>query len=106
VRTALPFVVVAACIGLQQAWFACDRVVDSALSEEARLAIELRCGQPQARAADECRRVLTRVYLSGSLDPDKTLREYCDSIRTGRWGGTRPAPPEICAQRYGGWREG
>lgn len=106
-RTALPVLCLATGTGLLLGWLACDRMTDSALGEEARLAIELRCGQSAApSAAGECRRMLKRVFLSGSLDPDKTLRGYCDSIETGRWGGTRPPPPEVCVERYGGWREG
>lgn len=95
-------------IGLYQGWFArvYENATTAALSEDARLAIEVRCQAQQDRAARECRSMLKKLYLAGSLDPDKSLRTYCDSVRTARWGGSRPAPPELCVRRYGGWREG
>jgi hypothetical protein len=96
------------CIGLYQGWFerAYDHAASAALTEEARLAIELSCQAQTSRAARECRSRLTKLYLAGSLDPDKTLRTYCDSVRTARWGGSHPAPPKVCVKRYGGWQEG
>lgn len=84
------------------AW-ACDRATTGALTEEARVAIELGCQGHAGRAARDCRSMLTRLYLAGSLDPDRTLRAYCDSVKSARWGGSRPAPPRVCVQRYGGW---
>jgi len=95
-------------VGLYQAWFGrvFDHVTTAALSDDARLAIDVRCQAQEGRAARECRGMLKRLYLAGSLDPDKTLRSYCDSVKSARWGGSRPAPPEVCVQRYGGWREG
>ena len=95
---------------LTQGWFArvYDELITAALSEEARLAIEVRCqervqGSPSDR---ECRAMLTKLYFSGSLDPDKTLRSYCDSGKNEHWGGRRPDPPEVCVERYGGWNRG
>lgn len=97
---------IALCIGLFQGWFAraCDHATRAALSEDARLAIELGCENREGRAARECRSMLKKLYLAGSLDPDKTLRSYCDSIKNARWAGEPPAPPEVCVRRYGGWR--
>ena len=99
---------IAVCIGLYQGWFAraYDHATTAALTEEARLAIDVRCQVQPTRAARECRALLKKLYLAGSLDPDKTLRVYCDSVKTSRWGGSRPAPPKVCVQRYGGWQEG
>jgi len=100
------------CIGLgvtlHQGWFtrAYDQAITAALSEEARLAIDVRCQGHEERATRECRATLERLYLSGSLDPDRTLRAYCESVKQGRFGGRRPPPPEVCVQRYGGWQEG
>lgn len=96
---------IAVCIGLYQGWFAgaCDHATTAALTEEARIAIEVGCQGLDGRAARQCRSMLTKVYLAGSLDPDRTLRSYCDSVKNARWGGSRPAPPEVCVQRYGGW---
>lgn len=96
------------CIGLVQGWFAraCDLATSAALSDDARLAIEVRCRGQDDRAGRECRAMLKKLYLSGSLDPDKTLRAYCDSVKTAPWGGSRPPPPKLCVQRYGGWQEG
>jgi len=95
----------AVCIALYQGWFAraFDYATTAALSEEARLAIDVRCQNQVGRAARDCRNVLKKLYVAGSLDPDKTLRFYCDSVRTARWGGSRPKPPRVCAQRYGAW---
>ena len=96
---------VAVCIALHQGWFAqaYERTTTAALTDEARVAIDLRCRDQSGRAAQECRSLLKRLYLAGSLDPDRTLRVYCDSVRTALWGGSRPAPPDVCDERYGGW---
>ena len=94
-------------LGLYQGWFAraYDRATTAALTEEARLAIHVRCQGQDGRAASECRALLKKLYLSRSLDPDRTMRVYCDSVKNARWGGSRPAPPKSCVQLYGGWRE-
>jgi hypothetical protein len=99
---------IAGCVALSLGWLAraCDHAISGALTEEARIAMELGCQGRDGRAARECRSMLKKLYLSGSLDPDKTLRSYCDSVKNSRWGGSRPAPPEVCEQRYGGWPEG
>lgn len=93
-------------LGLHQGWLvqAYDHVASAGLSEEARLAIDVRCRDREGRAAGACRAMITRLYRAGSLDPDKTLRTYCESVKNARWGGSRPPPPEVCVQRYGGWR--
>lgn len=105
-RTGLFILGIAVCVAFHQGWFApaYDRATTAALSEEARLAIDVRCKHRDDRAGRECRAILKKLYLSGSLDPDKTLRAYCDSVRNARWGGSRSAPPKLCVQRYGGWR--
>ena len=99
---------VAVCVGLYQGWFAqaYDEATTAALSEEARLAIDVRCQSRDSLARSKCRATLKKLFLSGSLDPDKTLRAYCDLVRDARWDGSRPPPPEVCVQRYGGWQEG
>jgi hypothetical protein len=93
-------------IGLYQGWFAraYDQATSAALTDEAHLAIELRCGGHAGSSARECRSMLKKLYLAGSLDPDTTLRTYCDSVKHARWGGSLPPPPKVCVQRYGGWR--
>jgi len=83
-----------------------DRAATEALSEDARLAIELRCQDREGPAGRECRSTLERLFLAGTLDPDRTLRAYCESVKTARWGGSRPPPPRVCTDRYGGWTEG
>lgn len=95
-------------IGMHQGWFAraYDRATTAALSPDARIALELRCRDQDGAAARECRATLKKLYLAGSLDPDQTLRSYCDSFKNARWGGSRPAPPDVCVQRYGGWKGG
>jgi hypothetical protein len=99
------FLCLAISIGLYQGWFAraYDHLTSVALSEDARTAIEVRCGVDDDSAARECRAMLKRLYLSGSLDPDKTLRAWCDSVKTSRWGGGYAKPPRLCVRRYGGW---
>jgi hypothetical protein len=96
------------CLGLYQGWFAqaYDKATTAALSEKAGLAIDVRCRSQDGRAARECRAMLKKLYLSGSLDPDRTLRVYCDSVKNARWGGSRPAPPKLCVELYGGWPGG
>lgn len=97
-----------ACIGVVEGWFANagDRLTTSVLSDDARKAIEIRCGIHDDRAAHECRSTLKKLYLSGSLDPDRTLRVWCEAVKDQRWGGSRPPPPELCVRRYGGWKAG
>lgn len=94
-------------IGLGQGWLgrAYERATEAALDEDARLALDLRCGQKPGREHDECRATLEKLFLSGSLDPNTTLRTWCDSVKHARWGGSRPPPPEVCVRRFGGWRE-
>ena len=107
-RTGLLILGIAVCIGLSQGWIArgYHHAISRALSEDARLAIKLRCGENGGRSVAECQAMLTKLYLSGSLDPDKTLRAHCDAVKNSRWGGSRPAPPKLCVRRYGGWHEG
>ena len=81
-------------------------ITDGALSPEARLAVQLRCGDGAERENRECRSTLKRLYLSGALDPDRTLRSYCDEVKTAPWGGRRPPAPAVCVERYGGWQAG
>jgi hypothetical protein len=50
--------------------------------------------------------MLKRLYLAGSLDPETTLRTYCDMVKGSRRIGSRPRLPEFCIERYGGWQEG
>lgn len=99
---------VAVCVAISHDWLAraYDAATTAALSEEARLAIEIRCQLQDAPAAVDCRRMLKKLYLAGSLDPHRTLRTYCDSVRSAWWGGRGPALPEVCVQRYGGWPRG
>lgn len=99
---------IAVCIGLCHGSIAglYDQVTTAALSEEARLAIDVRCRDRDSQEGRECRAMLKKLYLSGSLDPDKTLHTYCESVKNARWGGSRPKPPDLCVRRYGGWREG
>lgn len=106
-RQGLLVVGIAVCVGLAQGWVSrtVDQATTTALTEESRLAIDLRCQGDSERANRECRETLKKLFLSGSLDPDKTLRAYCDSVKEGRWGGSRPAPPAACVERYGGWEE-
>lgn len=83
-----------------------ERATTAALSDDARLAIDVRCGTERSHKADACRDTFKKLFLAGSLDPDKTLRAYCESVKTARWGGSRPPPPKLCVERYGGWVEG
>jgi hypothetical protein len=106
-RSGLLVIGILACIGLAHVLLAgaYRDAIDAALTEDARVAIEVRCQSRQERAARQCRRTLKKLYLAGALDPDKTLRAYCDSVRDSQWGGGHPPPPEVCVRRYGGWRE-
>lgn len=95
-------------LGLGHGWLTetFEEATNAALTEDARMAIDVRCKGQSDRAGRECRTLLKKLYLAGSLDPDRTLRSYCDSVKTGLWGGRRPAPPKVCVERYGGWRQG
>jgi hypothetical protein len=106
-RYGLLILVIAVLVGLSWAWLvrAYEHATTAALSEEARVAIEIRCRDRDSRAARECRRTLKKLYLAGSLAPEKTLRTYCDSFKNARWGGSRPKPPAVCVEHFGGWSE-
>lgn len=82
---------------------ALDDVATRSLSADAQLALDVRCGAPRSDSARACRDRFERLYAAGSLDPDKTLRTYCESVRTARWGGGSTTPPRLCVERYGGW---
>jgi hypothetical protein len=95
-------------VGLYQGWFAgaYEKMTSAALTEDARTAIEVRCRVEGRRAARECRATLAKLYQSGALDPDRTLRTWCDSFKTSHWIGSRTRPPELCVRRYGPWGSG
>ena len=107
-RTGLLAMGTAAFVGLHLAWLvpAYDRATGVGLSDEARVAIELRCKGRVGHAASECRRLLEKLYLAGTLDPERTLRAHCTPLKTIGWGARPPAPPALCVERYGGWRKG
>ena len=50
------------------------RATAGSLGEEARLAIDVRCGEADGGAARACRTRLERLYAAGALEPDRTLR--------------------------------
>jgi hypothetical protein len=75
----------------------------AALTDEERLVIEIRCPDETTREGRKCHRMLTKLYVAGALEPDTTLRAYCESERTMRWQGSQARPPRICVERYGGW---
>lgn len=93
---------IAACIALHQTWL--SHVAGTALSDDAHLAIELRCKGRQGGAARDCHVLLEKLYLAGTLDPEKTLRTYCAPSRLVQWGARRPARPALCDRRDGGGR--
>lgn len=99
---------IVACIGLYHGWLAhaYDPATGVALSDEARAAIELRCNGREGRAADDCRKLFGKLYLAGTLDPEKSLRAHCTPLKTVEWGARAPAPPALCLERYGGWQKG
>jgi len=107
-RHAIIVIALACATVLYQGWLgpACEQVTTAGLSDEARLAIDVRCRGRDDRGGEECRQRLKRLYLSGALDPDKTIRAWCASVKTAGWGGTRPTPPRVCVERYGGWPTG
>ena len=79
------------------------RATAGSLGEEARLAIDVRCGEADGGAARACRTRLERLYAAGALEPDRTLRAYCETRRTAPWGGSPRQIPQVCLDRYGGW---
>jgi hypothetical protein len=86
------------CIGLHQ--IACAPPLD----EQASLATELRCEGQKGRLAEGCRELHEKLYQAGTLDPEKSLRDYCTPVRTKQRVHRRP--PEVCVERFGGWRHG
>jgi hypothetical protein len=93
---------VPACIAIHQIWI--SSATEAALSEEARLATEIRCEGRVGEEASKCRKLHERLYLAGTLDPEKALRDHCTRDTTVEWGRRPPAPPELCVERYGGWK--
>jgi hypothetical protein len=100
-RSGLLVLCIALVAVLAQGWLA--RVQRDALSEDARVAIELGCQRRQGLDERRCRSMLERLYLAGALEPDRTLRSYCDSVKAAYWGHPHASPPPLCTQRYGGW---
>lgn len=94
---------VAIAVGLLHGWL--THATDSALSEDARVATELRCQDRAGSAASDCRELHEKLYLAGALDPERALQAHCTPLRTVEW-GRRPAPPALCVERYGGWHHG
>ena len=81
-----------------------ERAATAALDDETLTAIEVGCRGYTGRTARECRSLLKRLYLSGSLEPGRTLDAYCASVENAAWGGgRRPAPPPVCVERDRGW---
>jgi hypothetical protein len=95
---------IAVCIGLLHGWL--EHATGAALSDEARSAIDLRCDGRDRRADRECRELLEKLYLAGTLDPERTLRAHCTRLKTIELGARPPTPPTLCVQRYGGWQNG
>lgn len=104
-RTGLLVPAIVLCVGLGWGFWArtCDEMTTGALTEDARLAIDVRCPGEGSRAGRECRATLKRLYLAGALEPDRTLRTWCDAVRRESWQASRAVPPEMCMQRYGAW---
>ena len=92
-----------ATVGIHQVFIgpALDRVAAESLSGDARLAIALRCGESDRPAATRCRADLERLFASGALQPDRTLRAYCAEVRSAPWGRQHPSPPRVCVERFG-----
>jgi len=95
-RYALIALGTATCLGLHHA------ATTPSLDEEAALAIELRCAGQSESVAENCRELHQKLYLAGSLDPDRSLRDYCTPVRTRERIHRRP--PAVCVDRFGGWR--
>ena len=95
----------AACMGLGLVQVS-RHATSAALSDEARVAIDLRCQGRNGRAASECRGLLEKLYAAGALDPEKTFRAHCTPPETLAWGARQAPPPRLCVARYGGWQKG
>jgi len=104
-RYGLLFVGIALCMGLSLSWLArsYEEATTAALTEEARLAIDVRCPELDRRDGRQCRGMLKKLYLAGALEPDRTLRAYCEAVKTSRWRANHTVPPKVCVDRYGGW---
>jgi hypothetical protein len=103
-RNGLIAVGIAVLIGLQHVWL--RHAAQAALSDDARLAIELRCQGREGHEARKCRKLLEKLYLAGRLDPEMTLRAHCTPLETVELGARPPSPPALCVERYGGWQKG
>ena len=75
------------------------------LDPDVRAALEVRCGRFQEGANRECQRSLSTRFAAGAIDPVTVLRMHCTRWQ-GPWGGEVEKPPEVCAERYGGWIRG
>jgi hypothetical protein len=83
--------------------WAYTQATSAQLTEDARLAIEVRCPDERSLEGRECETLLTKLYSAGALEPDRTLRAYCETVKTRRWQGSESRPPKLCRDRYGGW---
>ncbi len=99
----LIFVALFAAVTMHRFWIgpALDDLAGASLDADAHRALDLRCGAPEHRASHACRARLGRLFASGALDPERTLRAHCEEIVAAPWGRAHPAPPPICSERFG-----
>ncbi len=73
--------------------------------DDADLALEARCGGMQGSVRRTCEEALVARFASGRANPEALIRLHCTRVES-VWDAPLPEPPELCAERYGGWVAG
>ena len=84
-------------------WFGLS--LPGGLDPDVRAALGVRCGNLDESISRECQRALSDRIATGSIDPGAILRMHCTRWE-GPWGRVTESPPQICADRFGGWIRG
>lgn len=79
-----------------------DRLPFAQAASEADVAVEVRCGDLDSWMRRTCEHELTARFAAGNASPEAVLRMHCTRART-IWEQNMPAPPALCAARFGGW---
>lgn len=73
--------------------------------DASRVALEARCGSMQEARRETCEEALAARFASGQMSPESVIRLHCTRVES-VWDAPLPDPPNLCAERFGGWVTG